>query len=254
MENSSAVPNLIDRPKLIIPLGRGNRGKTFFVRWAVERAQEQGRSTVIADADRTNATLSAFFENVVSPPSGDERDVREFLATFVEKQIEEGFTAIVDFGGGDTVLKALAREIKLVEFLSANGITPVAVHLIGPDPDDLSYLRDVEQESILAPPFTVLVLNEATVPVHRTAHAAFENAVRSHPILANTVQRGAVVVRMPRLEPAAEVDRARLTFAAAEEGRVEAGQHIIGPWKRQQIAIWRRAMEESFGPVATWLP
>lgn len=118
----------------------------------------------------------------------------------------------------------------------------------------LDRLGVLPHESILAPPFTILVLNEATVPAHRTAHAAFESAVRTHAILTNTIQRGAVVVRMPRLEPAAEVDRARLTFAAAEEGRFRAGEQIIGPWKRQQIAIWRRAMEESFAPVATWLP
>src|ERR1700678_2864711 len=99
MKSLSEKPHFEGKPKLIFPLGRGKNGKTFWARWAAERAQEQGRSVVIADADRTNATLSRFFENVVSPPSGDERDVREFLAAFVERQIEEGFTAIVDFGG-----------------------------------------------------------------------------------------------------------------------------------------------------------
>jgi hypothetical protein len=254
VETSSELPTVGDMPKLIIPLGRGSRGKTFFVRWSAERAQEQGRSIVIVDADRTNATLSRFFEHVVSPPSGDDRDVREFLGMFIDKQIEERFTAILDLGGGDTVLKALARELGLVEFLSAHGITPVAVHVLGPDTDDLSYLRDVEQESILAPPATILVMNEATVPSHRTAHAAFDSAVRSHPILTDTVGRGALLVRMPRLEPAAEVDRARIGFAAAEGGRGPAGEHVFGPFKRQQVAIWRRLMEESFAPVANWLP
>ncbi len=42
--------------------------------------------------------------------------------------------------------------------------------------------------------------------------------------------------------------------AAAEAGRVKEGQAPIGPWKRQQIARWRRAMEEAFAPVADWLP
>jgi hypothetical protein len=242
------------QPKLVLPLGRGARGKSFFVRWIVERAQSQGRDVVVGDADRTNASLSAFFHGVVTPPSADDRDVREWLANFVERQIEEKFCAVLDLGGGDLILKQVAREFGLVEFLCEHGITPVVFHFIGPDRDDLSYLRDVEQDGILAPPCTALVLNEATVPVHRTASGAFESEVRNQPIFIEVIKRGAVLLRMPRLEPAGDVDSRRLTFAAAEEGRVKDGQQVLGPWKRQQIANWRRAMEESFSPVATWLP
>jgi hypothetical protein len=242
------------QPKLAVPLGRGSRGKTWWVRWAVERAQSQGREVVLADADRTNATLSAYFEGVVTPPSADDRDVREWLAAFVEQQIERKFTAVLDLGGGDLVLKRVAREIGLVGFLGQYGIRPVAVHLIGPDPDDLAYLRDVESDGVFAPEATILVLNEALVPAHRTPRAAFEETVRSHPILAQTLARGARLVWMPRLEPASEIDARRLTFAAAEASRVKPGQAPIGPWRRQQIAAWRRAMEDAFAPAADWLP
>ena len=57
----------VDTPKLILTMGRGRIGKSTFVRWAAERAMIMGSLPVIADADRTNATLSAFFENVTSP-------------------------------------------------------------------------------------------------------------------------------------------------------------------------------------------
>ena len=240
--------------KLVVPLGRGARGKTWWVRWAVERAQSQGREVVVADADRTNATLSSYFAGVASPPSADDRDVREWLAAFIEQQIDQKFTAVLDLGGGDLVLKRVAREIGLVGFLTQYGIHPVAVHLIGPDPDDLAYLRDVETDGVFAPEATILVLNEALVPIHRTPRAAFEQTVQAHPILAQTIERGARLVWMPRLEPAGEVDSRRLTFAAAEASRVKSGQAPIGPWRRQQIAAWRRAMEEAFAPVADWLP
>jgi hypothetical protein len=245
---------LQDMPKLVLPMGRGARGKSFFVRWLVERAQSHGREVVVGDADRTNASLSSFFSGVVSPPSADDRDVREWLAHFVERQIEEKFCAVLDLGGGDLILKQVAREFGLVEFLRRNGIMPVVFHLIGPDRDDLSYLRDVERDGILAPPQTALVLNEATVPSHRTPSGAFESEVRGQPIFIEAIKRGATLLRMPRLEPAGDVDARRLTFADAEEGRVKDGQQPLGPWKRQQIAIWRRAMEESFAPVAGWLP
>ena len=257
MAKSNQVPPALQpatQPKLLVPLGRGARGKTFLVRWMLERAQSQGRDIVVADADRTNATLSSFFDGVVTPPSADDRDVKEFLAQFIERQIEEKFSAVLDLGGGDLVLKQIARETQLVQFLSQHGVTPVAIHCIGADVDDLAYLQDVEQSGIFAPDATVLVLNEATVPAHRTPLSAFESTVRNHPILTKVIERGGKLVRMPRLEPAGDIDARRLTFAAAEEGRVKDGQQVIGPWKRQQIAIWRRVMEESFAPVAAWLP
>lgn len=252
-----AKPSLVASahiPSFIVPQGRGGRGKTWWIRWAVERAQSQGREVVVADADRTNATLSAYFDGVVTPPSADDRDVREWLAAFIEQQIESRFTAVMDFGGGDLILKRVAREIGLVEFLAQHGIRPVAVHLIGPDRDDLAYLQDVETDGVFAPDATILVLNEALVPPHKTAASAFAETVRSHPILEQTIARGARLVTMPRLEPASEIDLRRLTFAAAEASRVKEGQAPIGVWKRQQIALWRRAMEAAFAPVADWLP
>src|ERR1700760_2601714 len=94
-------PAAITEPKFIVPLGRGSRGKSWWARWAIERAQNQGREVVVADADRTNPTLSTYFEGVTAPLSADDRDVREWLAAFVEAQIEQRFTALLDLGGGD---------------------------------------------------------------------------------------------------------------------------------------------------------
>jgi hypothetical protein len=242
------------QPKLVLPFGRGSRGKTFWVRWAVERAQSQGRDVVVADLDRTNPALAVFFDGVVAPPSADDRDVRETLAAFVEKQIEQRFTAVVDLGGGDQILKRVAAEFKLVQFLAKHDITPVAVHLIGADAADLSYLQEVEREGLFAPAATILVLNESLAPPHRTPAAAFESTVRHHAILTQTIERGARLVRMPRLEPAGEIDSGRLSFAAAEEGRARDGQLALGVWKRQLVAIWRREMETAFASVAEWLP
>jgi hypothetical protein len=245
--------DLIERPKLIVPLGRGGRGKSFLLRWLIERAQALGRDVIVADMDRTNASLAAFFDGVVSPPSADDRDVMEFLTAFLERQIEGRFTATLDFGGGDLILKNIARENQLVKFLDQHGIMPVAIHMIGPDRDDLSYLQSVEADEIFAPPATILVLNESLCPPHRTPLSYFESTIRRDPIFVKAIERGARPVFMPRLIPAGEVDSGRLTFAAAEEGRV--GQSCgIGVWKRQQIAIWRRAMEQQFAPVNEWLP
>ena len=239
--------------RLVIPLGRGARGKTWWTRWAVERAQQAGRDVVVADADRTNATLSAYFAGVVTPPSANDADMRDWFGAFCDQLIERRLTAALDLGGGDLLLKRLAREIGLADFLEANGVQPVAVHLLGPDRDDLAYLRDLEADRLFAPEATILVLNEALVPQGRSVQAAFGSVVE-HPIFLAAVKRGARPVWMPRLVPAHEVDDRRLPFAAAEAGRVKDGQPPIGPWVRQYVAVWRRAMEANFAPVAGWLP
>jgi hypothetical protein len=248
---ANAVPAI---PKLVVPLGRGSRGKTWWLRWAIDRAQSQGRAVVVADADRTNATLSHYFEDVTSPPSADDRDVREWIKALIEQQIEQHFTAVLDLGGGDLMLKRVAREFGLIEFFEEYGVQPVAVHLIGPDQDDLAYLTDVEAGGVFAPKATILVFNEALVPSHLTTRGVFEETVRNNPILNRTIERGARLVWMPRLEPATKIDLRRLNFSAARAGHTKPGQTPIGPLDRQLIARWQRAMEEAFQPVADWLP
>ncbi len=242
------------QPLCVVPLGRGTRGKTWWVRWAVGRALARGREVVIADADRTNATLSAFFDSVVTPPSADEADMRDWFAAFVERQIADRFNAIIDLGGGDLILKQLAREIGLTAFLESHAIRPVAVHLLGPDRDDLAYLHDVEQDGIFAPAATILVLNEALVPRNRSEKTAFQSTILEHPAFLKALNRGAKVVWMPRLAAAHEVDARRLTFTAAEENQVKPSQSPIGPWNRQLIHNWLRDMEANFAPMANWLP
>jgi len=253
-ETAATAAGTAAAPLFILPLGRGTRGKTWWVRWAVGRALAQGREIVIADADRTNATLSAYFQGVVTPPSADDAEMRDWFAALVERQIAEHFNALIDLGAGDLILKQLAREIGLTTFLERYGIRPVAVHLLGPDPDDLAYLHDVEQGKLFAPAATVLVLNEALVPRNRAEKAAFQATILAHPVFLKALDRGATAVWMPRLAVAHEVDARRLTFPAAEDNRVKPGQAPIGPWNRQLIHNWLHDMEGNFAPVAHWLP
>lgn len=242
------------RPKLVLPMGRGSRGKTMLCRWMIERALDAGRVPVVADGDRTNQSLARAFSSVLSPPSADDADVREWIAGLVEALLIERQDTVLDLGGGDLVLKGLAREMDLLPWLTGLGVELVAVHLIGAASDDMAFLYSMEEGGLLAPPATILVLNEGMVPPGRSPHAAFSATVQAHPILAATVARGARVVSMPRLEPASEVEERGLTFMAASENRVPAGQPPLGLWRAQQVALWRRRMAVAFAPVEEWLP
>lgn len=180
--------------------------------------------------------------------------MRDWVPALVERQIAKRFNLLLDLGGGDLLLKQLAREIGLVPFLECYDIRPVAIHLLGPDRDDLAYLDDMERDGLFAPAATILVLNEALVPARRAIRTAFQSTILEHPTFLAALQRGAKVVWMPRLEPAHEIDARRLTFTAAEDNQVKPGQAPIGPWNRQLIHNWLRDMETNFAPVAHWLP
>lgn len=241
-------------PKLILLLGRGSRGKTLLARWMIDRAANAGRTVVAADGDRTNRTLGRYFSHAVSPPSADDADVREWIAGLVETQLLCGHDTLLDLGGGDLLLKALAREMDLLAWLTGLGVSVVPVHLLGPSIDDAAYLQSVEDGALLASASTVLVLNEGTVPAGRSAHAAFSETIQTQPVFAATVARGARLVSMPRLEPAPDLEEGGLTFMLAAQGLAPSGGRPLGPWKAQQVTIWLRRMEANFATVAEWLP
>jgi len=242
--------DISNKPKLIIAAGRGKTGKSTILRLALEQCIGRGGTPVIADGDRMNPTLLANFPDARRPRSGEDEDVRRWLNALVDEQIENRSTVFLDLGGGDQSLRLWARELDLAPFLVEHGIVPVLLHVLGSDLDDLTYLRDLE--TIYAPHHTAIVLNEGMVPSGWSAEAAFEPFF-TRPEFTAAVDRGARVVRMPRLGCMQQIDRCRLSFADAEQGKVKPGQDKIGPTMRQMISIWRKELATSLAPIAGWL-
>ncbi|MDT0188533.1 hypothetical protein ABEV34_19340 [Methylorubrum rhodesianum] len=239
--------------RLVILLGRGNRGKTTLGRYVAEEAYAAGRDPLIADADRNNDTLSRFFPHVVSPESADEKDVESFIARLIENMVATGRSTLLDLTGGDTVLKRLAGDMQLSTWLPSVGIEPVAVHVLGPNSDDCAFLRSTEHERLFAPPATALVLNAGVVPQGISPEEAFHRTVSENPVIVATVERGARIVTMPRLACATEVEERRLSFADAAANRDPNGGQALGLWKAQQVTLWRRAMELNFASIKEWM-
>lgn len=247
---AEALSDISNQPKMVIAAGRGKVGKSVTLRFAIERCRQQGGDPVIADCDRTNQTLAAFFSTATKPPSAEDDDVRDWLNDLADTQIERRTTSFLDLGGGDLTLKQWARDLDLAPFLAKHGITPVLLHLLGSDLDDLAYLRDLE--TVFAPPHTAIILNEGMVPSGRSPVAAF-GPVIDHPVFKAAVARGAVVLKMPRLGCMQEVDRRRLSFQDAEDGKVKPGQDKLGPTMRQMISLWRRDTEASMQAIGAWI-
>lgn len=241
-------------PVLALLFGRGGRGKTALARFLIERAHLHGRAVVVGDADRNNRTLSTYYEGVLSPPSVDDRDVLGWLEQLIDAQIAGRFSAILDFGGGDLVLKRAAREWQLPRILAENGVCLLAIHLLGADPEDLSILAELERDGLIAPERTALILNEALVPPHLSTATAFEESVRTQPVLRAALERGAQLLVMPRLAPMGEIERRRIGFAAAAEGQTGRDLPPLGPVRSHLTRMWLEQMEAVVTPIAGWLP
>jgi hypothetical protein len=234
-----------EQPKMVVTHGRGGTGKSTGVRILKERADEAGRPVVIADADRTNATLGAFYSDVLRPEFPDEKTVADWLDELVNTQAETRMSLLLDMGGGDQVFKRFAASLDLAALLQAEGITPVALHFFSPDIDDLAYLLDIEQSGAFCPPQTVLVLNAGLIKDARPIDVAFAE-LREHSIYLAALKRGAREIVLPRLSCMQEVNSRRLSFLGAEKA--------LGLTNRQRVAMWRRDVAKALAPVADWLP
>jgi len=212
-----------------------------------------GRQVLIADVDRTNATLTSYFEGVQRPPEGDESSVSAWLEKLLTFAMAQKLSAYIDLGGGDTTLRRLVSEVRdLVAMLEASGVTVVAAYLLGPQTDDLSPLATLETAGF-QPAATALVLNEGLVEASLPREDAFARVLR-HSAFRAAVARGAVPLWMPRLLPAGEIEARRVMFGQAAIGTVPTGrkQTPLGPFDQGRTRAWLETMRAELAPVHSW--
>ena len=237
---------------VLFVLGRGSRGKTTLIRWLVEKLRAAGIEVTIADGDRTNATLRAFFADADSPADPDDATVIAWVYNQLERLAEKTgrHCLVFDFGGGDQALKRIAHELTLNDLLESDlGLRPVAVHLVGADLDDLSYVIDCEKNAVFAPKRTAVIFNESLVPSHIPFEEAYGLCKRSD-VVTGIEERGTATMIMPPLRCATEVNERRLLFSDAMAGR---GEKPLGPVQRRLVRTWDAKMEEALEPLLRWL-
>jgi hypothetical protein len=252
---SAVIADLGDSTKVWFLIGRGNTGKTMLIRYLGETVLATGRQVLLADLDRTNATLSAYFNDVQRPPDADEATIAKWLERLLTFIMTNKVGAFVDLGGGDTTLRRLVVEIPdLIGMLKSANAAPVAAYMTGPRPDDLAPLATLEAAGF-QPAATAIVLNEGLIEVPLPRDEAFKRLTR-HSAFKSAILRGAVPLWMPRLLPVAEVEARRIHFAAARDGIAPEGrrQSPLGAFDRARVRAWMSAMEAEFGIIQPWLP
>ena len=254
-EASQTALDLTGKPKVIFLIGAGNTGKTTMARWMAERFMAASREGLLAAIDPENRELGSYFEGVHEPPSFEPAAVLAWLERFLGHAMERKLTAAIDLGGGDTTLSRLVASTPLlVDVLRDAGVEPVAFYVLSPRVSDLTALDTLERAGF-QPTATALILNDGRTDPTASAEAAWATT-RAHSVFRAAVERGVVVLRMPRLIPAKGVEDRRITFAQARDGTAPAARKIVplGPFDRSRVAHWLATMDTSFAPVASWLP
>lgn len=242
--------DLSGRPKCWLVVGRGRTGKTTLIRWIGERAASSDNEVVLADLDRTNATLTSYMSGVVRAPTLDDAGTVQWLQKIIGNTMTNQVSTLIDLGGGDTALIQLAGEVPdMPAMVHETGAELVVAYLLGPQPDDLSPLATLRNRGF-SPAATVLILNEGLLGAGVDPETGFAS-VQGHSVFRAAVDAGAIVVRFPRLIPAAEIEKRRISFIEARDALV---QPALGPFDRARIRQWLDRMDYEFAPVATWLP
>jgi hypothetical protein len=223
--------------------GRGKTGKTMVARYIADRMADMGGAAVVAACDPVNRSLRRFLDNVAEPPSTDTEEVKDWLWDLLHSAMTDKFSALIDLGGGNSSLTALVAQIpNLARMLSDGGIEPVAVYMVGMDPDDLTPLEIAERQGF-RPRATAIVLNELAARNRQR----FDQVLQD-PTVRGAIERGAVQLWMPALwNVAAEACN---TNAWRFQDAVAKGDAFVA----SSVSDWLKRMGAEFEPIRSWIP
>jgi hypothetical protein len=234
--------DLTGKRKVWFLIGRGRIGKTTLARWISETVEQRGGAAVFAAADPQNRSLRAYVDDVAEPPSTDPEESAVWFRELLQFAVSQKVNAVIDLGGGNTMLEALLAEVPdLADALSAGGLEPVAIHLIGPHPHDLVPLATTENAGF-RPAATAIIANEA-----HGRRVRFDD-VLNQPIVRGALDRGAIQLWMPLLTP----DAARQCDTMPWHYHDAANKAAL--LTASSVRSWLRRMGEELTPIASWLP
>ena len=241
--------DLSGQTKIIFAAGRGKTGKTTLLRWLTETALAKGSSVLLADIDPSNASFSTYFTDVARPDTDNAAGVTTWLQQLLEHCVAEQQSAIVDLGGGDTTLRALATEMPdLANQLEAAGIAPVMFYLLGTQPEDVTPALTLASRGFM-PTAQALVLNEVSVQAGQTRRNAFARMIDSPGF--QRVARTSIQLWMPKLFAADAIEIRQCRFHDAMAGHTTPE---LGIFDHARLRTWLAQMDQRFSGVASWIP
>lgn len=228
---------------LIAIHGKGGTGKSTVARYLVHRALGNG-GVAAFDGDASNGTLTRFHrDQVTRVPTDDPAGVERWLEQTVWPVAAEQ-TVVLDLGSGaERVFTAWAAAAGLLAVAEDAGVTITLVGVLDPSKDALVPAKAAMDA--LPGVRHVMVRNAG-----RAKPGEDFQVIDQHPAWLAIVAAGARVVDMPMLQATMPIlDRLNATFADALVGCVRDGAAQLGPFDRQRVTLWLRAMDQAFAPV-----
>lgn len=252
------VPDMNGLAPFLVLRGRGGTGKTTFARWYASELFERGVGRFILSAmDPGIRLLPQFAEGVMQPPSTDPRETLAWFRGFLGRVRQHRVPGICDTGGGETAATALFRSApNLPQDMAEGGVGLGAIYFLSPSPDDPA-LIGADADAGFKPQATALICNLALADSPRAY-----DTVRAHADYKAALDRGAVEILIPALEPrslANSIEARRLHFFQGRDGTVpedSLSAPIPAGLNRVLIREWLEAMAEETRPIreAGWLP
>jgi hypothetical protein len=229
------------RPKLILPIGSGRTGKTFWSRWLIDRAADRGAPLEIIDGDTVARGVAAIYKDAkLAPEAIFPADQHAWFERAIEAAALSRRSAIIDFGPSLFGFADWLADAPLALAMEEAGVDLVAVYFLTPDPYSLPrlpYLID-----LIKPPRTIIVLNEWGLDGN-SPPTAFD-AILKDPSVVVARADGARIVAMPDLPDAERLEAIRHRRPALADDPRPTDPVISG---------WLTRMDEAFAPVADWI-
>ena len=250
------VPDLTGLATVWELIGPGGAGKTVLARWLGGSLAERGMAdrAILAALDPANRTLTHFFNDVQQPPSSDPVQTTAWLRKLLGFIAKQKANAVLDYGGNNvSKVRLVETAPTIADSMEQDRVALIAAYVLTPRIDDLAPLVTFEARGF-RPRATALILN-----LGRAEAPASFDALRRQPAYKAALDRGAVELWMPALEPqslALQIEQQRLQFHQARDGDVPAERpaSYISALERVMIREWLMRMEEEFATVGTWLP
>ena len=205
------------RAKLILPIGSGRTGKSFWSRWSSIAPPNIARISTSSTAIRS-IQRGQLYKNALVPPAimGDQP---AWFEKTIESAVETRRSALLELGCW--LFDDWLAELPLAETLEENGVDLIAVYLLTPDAYSLPRLPYILD--LIKPPRTLIVLNEWGFDSDK-ARAAFA-PILANPIVAAAQADGARIVTMPHLDDAEALDAIRALRRDGASGAVADCPH-----------------------------
>lgn len=250
------------RSRLIVPVGRGGKGKSWILRNLFELATANNKPSTVFDADPGNRTLADSLSGrveLLQPVDRSEAARIELLRAIIGSASATPQLFFGDLGGNDQSLSKVTGQSlneQRKSALSAWGLSDAPVDLFenldvtvlypfSNDPHDITQVKYI-LDSPLANKDIVLVQNEGLVTQIDPGATDPWAAIQATPLYAEAIKKGAKVLRFPAIPThiLLALTETGAPFTRAIRGREPLGKNskgedvILTPWEMQTLQTY----------------